>query len=177
MILVVTGQRGAGKTTLVRGILQEHGIPAQGFLSVKEVTDGVVTGISLLILPGGERIPMATTTPLSTDAATKRFYFYPGVFDRVNALFRDIRAGCPFILDEFGLLEREGQGHYPVFRTLLQASHPSIVMVQSDLRDDLLSILGDACPHETVDVSFEGLSKARSRILTFLRSAAEGEQG
>jgi len=173
-MLILTGEKGSGKTTLVKNLLEEHRIAAQGFLSVKEMQGGEVTGISLLILPEHTSIPMATTTPLSTDTFTKRFYFYPGVFDRVNSHFRSIRRKCPFIFDEFGLLEREEKGHYPVFGSLLKSSHPSLIVVRSELTDDLVSFLGGSCPYRIVDMADPDPAAVRRQVLALLQSRCKG---
>jgi nucleoside-triphosphatase THEP1 len=174
MMLILTGEKGAGKTTLIRNLISEHAIASQGFLSVKEMEGGAITGISLLILPERKLMPMATTTPRVTDTFTKRFYFYPGVFDRVNRHFQDIRPECPFIFDEFGLLEREGKGHYPVFSTLMRSAHPSLIVVRSELTNDLLSLFNDPSRYRTVDMTTLDMTTVRSRVVTFLQSAVAG---
>lgn len=171
MMLVLTGEKGSGKTTLVRKAVSGGGVLAQGFLSVKEVDRGVVTGISLLILPEHEIVPMASTTPMETDMFTKRFYFYPGVFDRVNRRFLDIRPDVPFVFDEFGLLEMEGKGHYPVFRTIVESSHPSLIVVRRELKDHLVASLGRKCGYQIVDMDTPDQRTAHSLIASFLQAA------
>ena len=56
------GPSGCGKTSLIRDLLCAYDIRAQGFLGLKEITGGKVTGISLLILPKQKKFPAATTS-------------------------------------------------------------------------------------------------------------------
>lgn len=172
MMLILTGEKGSGKTTLIRNILLEHKITAQGFLSVKEMQDGRITGISLLILPENRTMPMAVTTAITTDMFTGRYYFYPGVFDRVNNHFRSIKHKAPFIFDEFGILEMEGKGHYPIFSTVLQSAHSSLIVVRKELVNDLLSILGDSCQYRVADMSSLDLPAIRSQVTAFLQGVS-----
>ncbi len=172
MILVLTGEKGAGKTTLLRKVISEKKIAAQGFLSLKVMDQGVVTGISLLVLPGNELVPMAVTTPMKTEVHTKRFYFNPGVFDRMNDRFRAIRPDLPFVFDEFGILERDGGGHYPVFRALLESSNPALIVVRRELTDDLVSRLGGACPYRVVEFTDRDPPGTMSVIAGFLLDPA-----
>jgi nucleoside-triphosphatase THEP1 len=168
-MLILSGEKGAGKTTLIRDIIQENKIHAQGFLSVKEMTGKEVTGISLLLLPEWRKIPMATTTPIATDVSTPRFYFYPDVFHKVNGRFLGLVPGVPFVFDEYGPLEKEGRGHCPVFRTLIQLSHPSLIVVRRKLAHDLSSALGSTCRKKILDMTVSDLSPLRARITSFLQ--------
>lgn len=175
MILVLTGDKGSGKTTLLKRLVTGQGMEIQGFLSLKEMEHGQITGISLMLLPEQELVPMATTTPIPTDMCTKRFSFYPGVFEKVNSRFREPRPGPPFVFDEFGLLEREGGGHYPVFRGLLAASHPALVVVRSELAGELCALLDSGSQeYRVVSLDQDGPQEALRLVAEFLSTAHGG---
>ncbi|MFY9398754.1 MAG: nucleoside-triphosphatase [Desulfomonilia bacterium] len=175
MILVLTGEKGSGKTTLLKRLVTGQGMEVQGFLSLKEMENGRITGISLMLLPEQELVPMATTTPIPTNECTKRFYFHPGVFERINSRFRKLKPGSPFIFDEFGLLEMEGRGHYPVFLELLAASLPALVVVRSELAEGLCSLLDRASQeYRSVSLDREGPQEALRQVAEFLSRAPGG---
>ena len=167
-MLILTGERGCGKSLLLKEVILGHNIPVQGFLSLKELTDGIVTGIHLLLLPDQELVPMATTTPITTEANTSRFYFYPDVFSRINSQFERLDPALPFVLDEFGLLEMHQKGHYPIFENLKRSSHKTLLVVRLEILDDFISAF---CPHdhyEVLDMATVDREQISQKILNFL---------
>ena len=168
MMLVLTGERGCGKSLLLKEVILGHNIPVQGFLSLKELTDNIVTGINLLILPDQTAVPMATTTPIETDSNTSRFYFYPDVFSRINTRFQILNAGLPFVFDEFGLLEMRKKGHYPIFEHLTSLSLKTLMVVRSEILDDFISTFCCHAQHEVLDMASADREHAAQYILEFL---------
>ena len=168
MMLVLSGEKGCGKTTLLRDLLTDHHVRAQGFLSVKDILDGVVKGISLITLPEHRVLPMATTTPMMTDVSTGKYYFYPGIFELINRHFQRIRPNLPFIFDEFGPLEMQQKGHYPVFSCLQKHAEHTLVVVRSDLREIFLDKFCVAFPVIQMDLDLEDSGAVRACVLAFL---------
>lgn len=153
----MSGEKGCGKTSIMRRMIEEHRIQVQGFLSLKEHCNGKLTGISLLVLPGQRFFPMATTSPIRTQETTSRFYFYPRAFDLVNRHFHRIIPDLPFVFDEFGSLEMGKRGHYPIFAHLKKIRQKTLMIVRNTLlerfismycTDTSYSVLNiDDCPH------------------------------
>lgn len=173
MMLILTGEKGCGKSMLLKDIMVSNPAGVQGFLSLKALENGTVTGISLLILPSLETLPMATTTPMDTAYSTRRFYFYPGVFDKVNGHFRNISKSLPFVFDEFGILEMEKGGHYPIFETLA-VTHASsmLLVVRKNLLESFLSSHAGPLIYEILDMDCQGKQGVRDRIASFLAEHA-----
>ncbi len=168
MMLILTGERGCGKSLLLKEVILGHGIAVQGFLSLKDVTENIVTGIYLLLLPDQEAVPMATTTPIETDSNTSRFYFYPEVFPRINSRFERLDADLPFVFDEFGLLEMHKKGHYPIFETLVKSSHKTLLVVRSEIIDDFTAAFCSHAHYEVLDMASSARENTSQRILEFL---------
>jgi len=139
MVLILSGEKGCGKTSLVKRLIEEYALQVQGFLSLKDYGNGEPAGISLLVLPQKKPFPMATTSPIATKEKTSRFYFYPRVFDLVNRHFHRIIPDMPFIFDEFGPLEMGGGGHFPLFDQLKKISHKTLTIVRSPLLERFIS--------------------------------------
>jgi nucleoside-triphosphatase THEP1 len=172
MMLILTGEKERGKSSLLRDLIVESGISAQGFISLKEVSNGKVTGISLLILPEKRSFPMATTTPLITSERTTRFFFYPGVFDLVNRHFHHIKPHLPFVFDEFGSLEMSKKGHYPVFELLKKSQHPTLMIVRNNIMDNFLSMYCKDVRYTIMDMNKYTQANLHKSILAFLKGEA-----
>lgn len=169
MMMILTGAKGCGKTSLINDLLLRHGIRVQGFLSLKEIHDNKVTGITLLILPERKMFPMATTSPIITTEKTSSFYFYPKVFALVNRHFHHITEGLPFIFDEFGFLEMHHKGHFPVFERLIKANHKSLVVVRKTLANEFASSFCSDITHSVMDMKKHTQKNLQKDILGFLK--------
>lgn len=167
-MLILSGNIGCGKSLLLKEIILDNNTPVQGFLSLKELTDGVVTGISLLLLPDREIVPMATTTPIETESNTTRFYFYPNVFSRINNHFETLDKDLPFVFDEFGLLEMNRKGHFPIFDNLMKSSHRTLMVVRSEILDDFISAFCINTRYDVLDMTVTDRNDAVKNILAFL---------
>ncbi|HHO77119.1 MAG TPA: hypothetical protein ENN05_11940 [Deltaproteobacteria bacterium] len=170
MMLIFTGNKGCGKTLFLKGLIADHKIHAQGFLSVKKFSGTDITGIDLLLLPEQKSLPMATTTPISTESSTFRFYFYPDVFSRVNMHFHKISQDLPFVFDEFGLLEMDHRGHYLIFEHLERYGHKSLIVVRRDLVEGFISTFCNDIQHSVVDLETCGRLDASTTVLDFLNT-------
>ncbi|MBN2299188.1 MAG: hypothetical protein JXM72_11365 [Deltaproteobacteria bacterium] len=177
MMLILTGEKGCGKTFLIRDLVFAHNIRVQGFLSLKEITDGEVTGISLLILPKQKMFPLATTSPIKTTEKTSRFYFYPKIIHLVNRHFHHIKKGLPFVFDEFGFLEMYQKGHFPIFENLIQNRHKTLMIVRRNLLDDFLSSYCRDINFSVVDMGKCDRQYAQNSILAFLNPPSNTNHG
>lgn len=171
-LVILTGLRGCGKTSLLKNLIERHDLNVQGFLSCKEFSGSLMTGINLVVLPGKTSMPMATTTPFSTPVSTGRFYFFAETFGLIERHFNTIRPKIPFIFDEFGQLEMRQEGHYPLFQKLIEKNHPLLLVVRKEMLEEFLATL----PQETLFVIFDMNEMIHqdinSNILEFLENSA-----
>jgi len=177
MMLILTGNKGCGKSLFLKNLIEDNTIPVQGFLSLKRFSGPDMTGIDLLLLPEKQIIPMATTTPIHTESKTSRFSFYPDVFSRVNMHFCSIPHDLPFILDEFGILEMDGRGHYPIFDHLIKSGHSSLIVVRRELFEGFLSTFGRDMELSVVDLETCGKKVAAKSIQGFLSRVQKSNPG
>jgi nucleoside-triphosphatase THEP1 len=165
---IVAGEKGCGKTSLLKALVLEHNLSVQGFLSIKELSAGIVTGIHLLLFPEQKIIPMATTTPITTNSRTKYFYFYPKVFSFVNRHFERIHNDLAFIFDEFGVLEMDQKGHFPIFEHLKKTNHRTLVVVRAGLLDDFVSTFCMDTDYTVLNIKKSETGLSSQNILDFL---------
>ncbi|HOO46593.1 MAG TPA: hypothetical protein PLM29_10215 [Deltaproteobacteria bacterium] len=176
-MMILTGSKGCGKSLLLKGLIEDHDVSARGFLSLKRFSGPDMTGIDLLLFPEKKIIPMATTTLIPTEQSTSRFSFYPDVFSRVNMHFCSIPHDLPFILDEFGILEMDRRGHYPIFDHLIKSGHTSLIVVRRELFEGFLSTFGRDMELSVVDLETCGKKVAAKSIQGFLAMAQESNPG
>jgi nucleoside-triphosphatase THEP1 len=171
-MLILTGSRGCGKTTLLQRIILDDNLAVQGFLSLKIVKDGVPVGIKLLTLPEGEEIFMATATPKRTELSTGHYAFETGTFQLIEKRFALLNNSLPFILDEFGLLEMRGLGHYPLFQRLAAVRLKMLVVVRRDLLAEFMIRYTIAADTVVLDVE-QGDKDIKKRVCEYLSTKTE----
>jgi len=168
MMMILTGKKGCGKTSLINDLLLRHDVRVQGFLSLKEIHDNEVTGISLIILPERRMFPMATTSPIVTTEKTSRFYFYPRVIDLVNRHFCRAIKDLPFIFDEFGFLEMHQKGHFPIFEMLIKTRQKTLLVIRKTLAHDFVSSFCTDINYTIMEMGKSSEKLTSERILDFL---------
>ncbi|MFP4302405.1 MAG: hypothetical protein ACLFPW_10995 [Spirochaetaceae bacterium] len=143
MLRLVSGHRNGGKSGYLRELAHLTG--ATGFLSPKVLGARGHLGYDLLALPGGERRPLVRLSPLGPEwFRFRRFFFDQGAFDWALERARELvaRGDGPLILDEFGPLEAERRGFYPVLTLFLETGRKLTV----SCRPSLAAYLGEIAP-------------------------------
>lgn len=166
-MLILTGGRGCGKTTLLKRIILDNNLKVQGFLSLKIVEDGIPVGIRILTLPECEEIFMATATRRNSELSTGYYAFEKETFKRLDERFQIFDSRLPFILDEFGLLEMKGLGHYELFKRLVSARLKMLVVVRSDLLDEFVNRYAISEETAVLDVE-QGNKDMNKRLYEYL---------
>jgi len=147
-IALVVGGRDSGKTSYLEFIL--HRARAQGKRVGGVLNHGIrplheKTGFNLEVVATGDRYPLADIHRHSeTDIASGSFFFSPRTLTiAVEALKTGVGADV-IVVDEFGPLEKRGQGLWPGVEYLLN-NHPGclIISVRHRLLADLQQIIGD----------------------------------
>jgi len=109
MHILIVGNNGVGKSTLIQRLMERVSLPVYGFLTKKEApaqADGpepvYIHGVS------GERIyTQNNLVGTCTDHHSTRF---PEAFDRAVPYLRSIPAGSIVLMDELGVMESDARG-------------------------------------------------------------------
>lgn len=141
-ILIISGWRGAGKTTLCRRLIEaarSRGWQVSGLLCPAVVVDGVKTGIEVENLQTQEHRLLAhhsDTQP--AEIRTKGYAFDSIVLEWGNEILKNSQTSGLFVMDELGPLElirNEGwtEGIYALdrraFRLALVVIRPELLQV------------------------------------------------
>lgn len=148
LLIAVTGPVGAGKTTLL-GALAEwsraQGLEPDGFVARSIRRDNPLLGASryeLEWVASGRSMPFAERTISGPPA----YNFREEAFAAARDWAAGLRAEAPrplIVLDEFGLLEARGEGHFRLWADLAQAAPEVVVIaVRSAVLDAITSLLG-----------------------------------
>lgn len=112
-ILMITGWRGAGKTSLCRAILEQarqRGWDAAGVISLPVLENGVKTGIEIIAIRSNERRLLARSTALTiTTLQTHAWAFDPVNMQWGNEILKSAVPCDLLMVDELGPLEFERQ--------------------------------------------------------------------
>lgn len=165
-MLIVTGNKGCGKTTLLKRLIIDNALKVQGFLSLKIVEHGVVKGIKILTLPRQEEMFMAVATSESTELSTGCYAFEPEAFQRIDELFAHPDSNMPFVFDEFGKLEMKGRAHFSLFQRLLAARVKMLVVVRSNLMQEFTERFSPGPALQVIDLERD--EHAGQRIMQYL---------
>ena len=134
--ILVTGRPGAGKTTLVRAVLDALQTPAGGFYTREtRGAGGARTGFEIVTLAG--EVATLASVDLASPARVGRYGVDVAALERVGvpAIERAVEAGQLVVIDEIGKMEllspafqraviEAVRRHRPVLGTIMQAPHP-----------------------------------------------------
>lgn len=132
-IIGITGSRGSGKTTLSAGLVeraQAFGKTTRGFYSPAIFKNGIKTGISVKLLPGGESRQLFHLTK-SSDKGERvgKWTLHADTLAWVNDFLHCIPPADVLLFDEIGPLELdEGKGWVKVMDLMRQPGF-RVVMV------------------------------------------------
>ena len=147
-LLIITGERKAGKTTLCRALVRRiraRSIPISGITSPAVFVDGQKTGIDAVDLSSKERRSLAVYDPEPAPPAgggkPLHYRFDPAVIDWGNAIFRKAVPATVLFVDEIGPLElKRGQGWTAALNALDARQYQIAVMVmRPELLDESLA--------------------------------------
>ena len=144
-IFTVTGPKGSGKSDFMREIaegLHSAGIPPGGFFqpSVREGERRI--GYDLVPLPDGSALPLARRSEGSKE---DRWVFDERAFTDASDHLNSQDDRRVWLIDEIGLLEHSGGGHWPVLaRTLPKRGGIWVLCIREGLVSTSVSRLGYA---------------------------------
>lgn len=125
-IIVLTGPVGAGKTTALR-VLWGRLPSVAGFAAVRVFEDkDALIGYDLVEARSDRRIPFLRLAPPAEASGAPepgrsigRFAVSPGALEAAAEILRTSPPSSLLAVDELGPAEREGGGHWPALRPLL----------------------------------------------------------
>jgi nucleoside-triphosphatase THEP1 len=151
-IVLVTGNRGSGKTTLCRLLADEaraRGWRIGGVSSPPRFEDEQKTAIELEDLSSGERFLLARSdreTP--AEVRTEQWLFDPQALVRGNQILQSVGETDLLVVDELGPLELErGEGWQAGLKAVDAGGYQVALVV---VRPELLSVLRKRWPASTV---------------------------
>ncbi|MBU0719011.1 MAG: nucleoside-triphosphatase [Planctomycetes bacterium] len=152
-LTIVTGEKGAGKTTYVRHLAADRvgrGHTVGGVISVAVFEHGHRVGYDLLDARTGDCRPLARVVDLSRERATiGQFKFFPEAVTAGNAaIMAATRDGMGLVvIDEVGPLEFRGGGWAPALEVAIAEGTKTqglVVVVRPALIEKLPQRFGNA---------------------------------
>lgn len=170
MIVLVTGERNAGKTTVVQNVVtrvRNRGLEPVGFY-----TGGGPETLELVSVRTGERTVFATQSgSLEGGLTVGRYTVDPAAVEW--GLTVAARDGDVLVVDEIGTLERNGAGFYPILEGLDPTAYTGVLCA---VRDGVVPFVVDAFPSdstvETLEVTESNRSELPTEIVELLLEAA-----
>ena len=146
MIFILTGEVGSGKTTFLRGLVDElraAGVPFDGFLSLRVMTSGVTEGSDLFDLREGRSWPLLRRTDSDKGQRVGPYVMLSDGLDRAAAILRRSRAADLLVVDELGPLELAGGGLWPAAKEVLfDDRRRSLVVIRESLVPEFRAVFG-----------------------------------
>lgn len=122
MVFILTGEVGSGKTSFLRGLVNElrkAGVPFDGFLSLRVITSGETEGYDLLDIRDGRSLPLLRRTSSGEGQKVGPYVMNQKGLALGNDIIRRSRVGDLLIVDEIGHLELEGRGFWPALKDVI----------------------------------------------------------
>jgi len=148
VIFILTGAVGSGKTTFLRGLVDElraSGVPIDGFLSLRVMTGGETAGYDLLEIRDGQCRPLLRRPGDEGMQKVGPYVLLPEGLARANEIIRRSGVADLLIADEIGPLELEGRGLWPALKNVLfDGRRRSLVVVRESLLREFRTIFARA---------------------------------
>ncbi len=173
MHVLITGQRGVGKTTLINRVIQELNLPVFGFQTRKEdiLADSGKGSPVHIYEAGKEQIPMPEN--LISYSKARNHDLMKEAFDRYALKLQEpIPTGHIVLLDELGFMEAVSERFCNAVLSLLDSPTPLIASV----RDKDVPFLNRVRSHENCrcfTVTEENREALFTEILNFFRKEIE----
>ncbi len=140
-IVVITGESGAGKTTLCEHLAaecQRRGVEVAGILTPPRFIKGEKVGLDVLDLRSGVRRPLAERELDGNGPSTSHWHFHPeGLAWGARSLEQALPCSL-LIVDEIGPLELERrEGWANALDLLGRQSSPAVIVVRPGLLEKL----------------------------------------
>jgi len=146
MIYILTGAVGAGKTTFLRGLvedLRKAGVPFDGFLSLRVMTGGKPEGYQMLDVRDGRGLALLRRTDYEKGERVGPYVMLPAGLERANRIVKRSRREDLLIVDEIGPLELRGGGLWPALKPVLfDEGRRSLVVIRDMLLIEFLNLFG-----------------------------------
>ena len=167
-VILITGETGAGKTTLIINLIAELnnlGIRISGIFSPARIQSGRKTGIYALEISTGVKKLLAVHQPgWDIDNPVREWKMDPEILKWGDAVIQNSVPTNVLIIDELGFLEFEkNMGWISAFKILDVGEYKSaIVVVRKGLLDKALEKFENA---EVITLSDPSQTKENTRIL------------
>ncbi|MEA4966055.1 MAG: nucleoside-triphosphatase [Oscillospiraceae bacterium] len=175
--ILLCGERGAGKSTLIRRLLEENTRPVSGFLTKRLPPDE--TGFHpIYIHPAGMAAPDCSARNRIGDCNTVVHNVSPEVFNTLGVAYLRARPGSILVMDELGFMEAGAEAFVRAVFRALDGDIPVLAAVKA--RFDV-PFLNQVRAHPNADV-FTVTEENRESLFTLLRprilgwNAETGEQ-
>lgn len=134
-VVIVTGERGSGKTTLATAVverLRAAGRRVAGVLAPGAYRDNRRYSFEVVTLPAGERRPLSSRDPAPGWIEEQCFWVDPAGYALGNAALAGAGAGADVVVvDEVGPWELAGSGWAARLDELAPAGVPLLLVVRS----------------------------------------------
>ncbi len=149
--ILITGERGAGKSTLIEKLLLESAKPVYGFVTKRLAPDG--SGFHPIYMhPAWESPAQRRCTPenLVGTCDAKTHNVSPGVFETLGVrLIEAAKPGGIIVMDELGFMEAQATRFTSAVLRALDGSIPVLAAVKARYDVDFLNAVR---AHENCDV-------------------------
>lgn len=162
MNILLTGEIQVGKTTVIKRILDETGLTADGFRTYWRPSDD--GGTDLFIRPYGDPIADGMVYKCAHRLDCRRSV-YPEAFDSAARSFLS-RCGRKdiIILDELGFMENDAKAFQETVLSILRGSKPVLGVIKPRSTPFLDAVRGIK-DVETVNVTVENREKIFSELI------------
>lgn len=129
--IILTGDIGCGKSTLVQKILRELNIPFTGIFCHALFRDDVKVGYGLKI-PGINELQIFAHVDIKSAQHMQKFGVELKPFEKAALVIRKSVASPPqlFVIDEIGIMEQSAIEYQQAVRRLLDSNIATLLVVQ-----------------------------------------------